>query len=152
VWLLELSPNEASMRVILADGNPEMREIIRSLLAEHPDIEVIGDAADGRSALGRPREREPALLLMDAVMAGVGGNKATRLVHAALRSIQVIGLSLHDDRHFVEAMRAAVAAGYLREDRAHAGLPVVLRGVDAGGSCSLGPKVPAETLSRERFG
>jgi DNA-binding NarL/FixJ family response regulator len=74
------------MRVVLADDDARMREALRSLLAEHPDIDVVGDAADG---------------------------------HAALPRVRVIGLSLHADRHFIAAMRAAGASGYLRKDRIH---------------------------------
>jgi DNA-binding NarL/FixJ family response regulator len=118
----------------LADDDAEMRETLRSLLAEHPDIDVAGEAADGRAALERALELEPALVLMDVGMPGMGGIEATRLVRAALPSVQVIGLSLHDDRHFVAAMRAAGAAGYLCKDRIHEELAAALRAVAGGGS------------------
>jgi DNA-binding NarL/FixJ family response regulator len=111
-----------------------MREVLRSLLAEHADIEVVGDAADGRAALERARELEPALVVMDVVMRGMGGIEATRRLLAALPSIRVIGLSLHEDRHFVAAMRAAGASGYLRKDRLHEEPAQALRTVAAGGT------------------
>jgi DNA-binding NarL/FixJ family response regulator len=111
-----------------------MRKALRSLLAEHPDIEVAGDAADGRAALECARECEPNIVLMDVVMAGMGGIEATRRLRVALPSVQVIGMSLHDDRRFVAAMRAAGAAGYLRKDRIHEELAAALRAVAGGGS------------------
>jgi DNA-binding NarL/FixJ family response regulator len=122
------------MRVVLADDDAEIRETLRSLLAEQPDIEVVGEAADGRAALDCVLKLEPALVLMDVGMPGMGGIEATRRVCAALPSVQVIGLSLHDDRHFVEAMRAAGAAGYLCKDRIHEDLAAALRAVAGGGS------------------
>ena len=122
------------MRVVLTDDDAGMREGLRSLLAEHPDIEVVGDAADGQSAIDRARELEPAIVVMDVEMPGMGGIEATRRVLAALPSIRVIGLSLHEDRHFAAAMRAAGASGYLRKDRLHEELAQALRAVAAGGT------------------
>ena len=122
------------MRIVLADDDARMRETLRSLLAEHPDIEVVGDAADGWAAIECARDSEPAIVLMDVMMAGMGGIEATRRLHAALPSVQVIGMSLHDDRHFVAAMRTAGAAGYLLKDRIHEELATALRVVAAGGN------------------
>jgi DNA-binding NarL/FixJ family response regulator len=122
------------MRVLLADDDAGMREMLRSLLAEQPDIEVVADAVDGQAALERARELEPALVVMDVVMPGMGGIEATRRVLAALPGVRVIALSLHEDRHFVAAMRAAGASGYLRKDRLQEELAQALRAVAAGGS------------------
>jgi DNA-binding NarL/FixJ family response regulator len=123
------------MHVVLADDDEEMREALRAVLAEHPDIEVVGEVADGRAAVESVLELSPDLVLMDVVMTGMGGIEATRLVLEALPSVRVIGLSLHDDRHFVEAMRAAGASGYLRKDRVHEQLAQAMRAVAAGGTC-----------------
>jgi DNA-binding NarL/FixJ family response regulator len=122
------------MRVVLADDDAGMREVLRSLLVEHLDIEVVGDAADGQGAIERARTLAPAIVVMDVVMPGMGGIEATRMVIAALPKVRVIGLSLHEDRHFVAAMRAAGASGYLRKDRLNEELAPALRAVAAGGS------------------
>jgi DNA-binding NarL/FixJ family response regulator len=123
------------MRVVLADDDEEMRDALRALLAEHPDIEVVGEAADGRAAVECVLKVGPALVLMDVAMPGMGGIEATHVLLESLPSVQVIGLSLHDDRHFVEAMRAAGASGYLRKDRVHEQLVRAMRVVAAGGTC-----------------
>ena len=137
-------PSDATMRVVLVDDDAGMREALRGLLAEHPDIEVVGEVADGRAAVECMLELRPTLVLMDVVMTGMGGIEATRLVLEALPSVQVIGLSLHDDRHFVEAMRAAGASGYLLKDRAHEELAQAMRVVAAGGTCwPSGPDGPS---------
>ena len=94
------------MRIVLVDDDARMREVLQRQLAAHPVIDVVGEAADGRAALERVRELAPDIVLMDVVMPGMGGIKATRLVLAALPLARVIGLSLHEDRHFVAAMRA----------------------------------------------
>jgi DNA-binding NarL/FixJ family response regulator len=122
------------VRIVLVDDDAGMRKTLHSLLAEHPDIEVVGDAADGWAALECARESEPTIVLMDVVMAGMGGIEATRLLHAALPSVQVIGMSLHGDRHFVSAMRTAGAAGYLLKGRIHEDLAAALRAVADGGN------------------
>jgi DNA-binding NarL/FixJ family response regulator len=137
------------MRVVLVDDDAGMREALRGLLAEHPDIEVVGEVADGRGAVECVLELRPTLVLMDVVMTGMGGIEATRLVREALPSVQVIGLSLHDDRHFVEAMRAAGASGYLRKDRVHEQLAQAMRAVAAGGTCwPSGPEPPRPAAAR----
>ena len=130
----ELVTSETTIRVVLADDDARVRETLRDLLAEHPDIEVVSEAADGRAALERAGEFEPALVLMDVVMSGMGGIEATHLLRAALPSVKVIALSLHEDRQFVAAMRAAGASGYLLKDRVHEELARSLRGVAAGGN------------------
>jgi DNA-binding NarL/FixJ family response regulator len=122
------------VRILLADDDARIREALRGLLAEYPDLEVVGDAADGWAALECARKCEPTIVLMDVVMAGMGGIEATRRLHAALPSVQVIAMSLHDDRHFVEAMRTAGAVGYLLKDRIHEELPAALRAVADGGN------------------
>lgn len=122
------------MRVVLVDDDAEIREALRSLLAEHLDVEVVGEAADGRTAIERARELEPALLLMDVVMPGMGGIEATRLMRAEFPEISMIALSLHDNRQFIVAMRAAGASGYLLKDRLHEELAQALQAVAGGGT------------------
>ena len=137
------------MRVVLADDDGEMRDALRALLAEHPDIEVVGEAVDGRAAVECVLELRPTLVLMDVVMIGMGGIEATRLVLEALPSVRVIGLSLHDDRHFVEAMRAAGASGYLLKDRVREQVAQAMRAVAAGGTCwPSGPEPPRPAAAR----
>ncbi len=139
----ELVTNQTTIRVVLADDDAQVREALRKLLAQHPDIEVIGEAADGRAALECAREFGPALVLMDVVMPGMGGIEATRLVRAALPSVRVIALSLHEDRRFVAAMRAAGASGYVLKEHVHEELARALRGVAAGGTWwAVGAQAP----------
>jgi DNA-binding NarL/FixJ family response regulator len=129
------------MRVVLVDDDAEMREALGAVLAAHADIEVVGEVVDGQTAVECVRELRPSLVLMDVVMTGMGGIEATRLVLEALPSVHVIGLSLHDDRHFVEAMRAAGASGYLCKDRVHEQVAQAMRAVAAGGTCwPVGPE------------
>ena len=132
------------MRVVLVDDDARIRDALRALLAEHPDIEVVGEVADGRAAVECVLELQPALVLMDVMMTGMGGIEATRLVLEALPSVRVIGLSLHDDRHFVEAMRTAGASGYVLKDRVHEQLAQALHVVAAGGAWwPSGPESPS---------
>jgi DNA-binding NarL/FixJ family response regulator len=67
-------------------------------------------------------------------MPRMGGIEATRLLLAALPRVRVLVLSLHQDRHFAAAMRAAGASGYLRKDRIHEELAQALRALAAGGT------------------
>lgn len=136
---------EPTIRVVLVDDDARVRLVLRDLLAELTDIEVVSEAADGRAALERARECEPAIVLMDVMMSGMGGIEGTQQVRTALPSVQVIALSLHDDRRLVAAMHAAGASGYLLKSHLHEELAPALRTVAAGGTWwASGSEIPIQ--------
>jgi len=99
------------MRIFLADDHAPYRKRLGSFLDDEPDLEVVGQAPDGETALRRVLESEPDIVLMDVVMPGLGGVEATRQIKAALPNLRVIALSLHRDRSFVDAMLDAGGLG-----------------------------------------
>jgi DNA-binding NarL/FixJ family response regulator len=107
-----------SIRILLADDHRILREGLRSLLAQQPDITVVGEASDGQTAVALARTLRPDLVIMDVVMPGLDGVAATRLIRAECPDTRVIALSMHSDRRFVSEMVRAGALGYLVKDSA----------------------------------
>ncbi len=100
-------------RVLLVDDHAILREGLRALLSTEDDLEVVGEAADGETAIELARQLNPDVVVMDIGLLRISGVEATRKIVEADPRVRVIGLSIHDDRHFVSAMLAAGAKGYL---------------------------------------
>jgi DNA-binding NarL/FixJ family response regulator len=118
-----------SIRILLVDDHRILREGLRSLLTQQPDIEVVGEACDGEQAVTLALELVPDLVIMDVVMAGTDGVAATRRIRAECPGARVIALSMHSDRRFVSEMLRAGAIGYLVKDSAFEELHQAVRTV-----------------------
>jgi DNA-binding NarL/FixJ family response regulator len=117
------------IRVLLADDHKLVRAGIRSLLERLPDIEVVGEASDGREALRLIGEHHPQIVLMDVSMPGLNGLEATRRVAKSFPDVSVIILSIYsDEEHVYQALRAG-ASGYLLKGAAIAELELAIRAV-----------------------
>jgi PAS domain S-box-containing protein len=101
------------IRVVLADDHTVMREGVAGLLGREPDIEIVGQAPDGRAAVELAAELLPDVILMDMNMPGLDGLEATRAIHTDHSGIRVIGLSMFDDDEHARALREAGAVDYL---------------------------------------
>jgi DNA-binding NarL/FixJ family response regulator len=118
-----------SIRILLADDHRILREGLRSLLAQQPDVTVVGEASDGDSVVALARQLQPDLVIMDVVMPGTDGIAATRQIRAECPETKVIALSMHSDRRFVSEMVRAGAQGYLVKDSAFEELNLAVRTV-----------------------
>jgi DNA-binding NarL/FixJ family response regulator len=104
------------IRILLVDDHKILRDGICSLLKEYPDMEVVGEAADGKSALNLVKELSPDMVIMDISMPDLNGIEATRKILADYPHIKVMALSMHYDKHFVSEIFKAGASGYLLKD------------------------------------
>jgi DNA-binding NarL/FixJ family response regulator len=118
-----------NIRILLADDHRILREGLRSLLEQQPDITVVGEASDGDAVVALARELRPDLVIMDVVMPGMDGIAATRQIRAECPATKVIALSMHSDRRFVSEMVRAGAMGYLVKDSAFEELNQAVRTV-----------------------
>ncbi len=104
---------ERKIRVLLVDDHSVVREGIALQLRQEPDIEIVGEAADGAAALELVRALRPDVVTMDVNMPGMSGVDATRAIHAELPRTRVVGLSMSDESEQGTAMRKAGAVHYL---------------------------------------
>jgi DNA-binding NarL/FixJ family response regulator len=120
-----------SVRVVLADDHRIFREGLRVLLESQGNVEVVGDAEDGRTAIRVARELSPDIVIMDIAMPDLNGIQATRQIVAEVPGVKVIALSMHSKKQFVSEMLKAGASAYLLKDCALEELQFALRAVAA---------------------
>jgi DNA-binding NarL/FixJ family response regulator len=118
-----------SIRIILADDHPIVRAGIRAELERMPEVEVAGEASDGREALQLVRDHHPNVVFMDISMHGLNGLEATARITKEFPQVRVIILSMHQsEEYFWHALQAG-ATGYLLKKAATAELGTALRQV-----------------------
>jgi len=120
------------IRVLLVDDHKIVRDGLRSMLAKQMDIEVVGEADNGRDAITATRENRPDVVIMDIGMRELNGIDATRQLVAEFHSVRVVALSMHSDRRYVSEMLAAGATGYLLKDSAFDELTTAIRAAAEG--------------------
>jgi len=109
-----------------------MREGLCTLIEKQPDMEVVGEAENGRVAVQRTRELAPEVVVMDIAMPDLNGVEATRQILTHTPGVKVIGLSMHSAERFVVEMLKAGSSGYLLKDCAFEELLLAIRTVLAG--------------------
>jgi DNA-binding NarL/FixJ family response regulator len=122
------------IRVVLADDQPLVRTGLRMILSAEPDLEVVGEAADGAQAVAVCAESAPDVVLMDVRMPVMDGIEATAKVTAAADAPRVLVLTTFDlDEVVYDALRAG-ASGFLLKDAPEERLTTAIRVVADGGS------------------
>lgn len=118
--------------VLLADDHTVVRDGLRYLLEAQPDIEVVGDAADGREAVKLATLLEPDIVIIDITMPELNGIEATYQIRQLCPSTRIIILSMHaNTRHIARALEAG-AQGYLIKESAGIEVVEAVRAVFAG--------------------
>ncbi len=105
-----------TIKILVADNHPIVRQGLALLLAGEPDMEVVGEAEDCFSTLKLIREVSPQVVIMDISMPDLNGVEATREILSQFPKVKVIALSMHSDSLFVLNMLNAGASGYLLKD------------------------------------
>jgi DNA-binding NarL/FixJ family response regulator len=118
--------------VLLADDHAMFRRGLRTLLEVEGDIEVVGEAKNGRHAVELTRKLRPAVVLMDIAMPVLNGLEATRTILKTLPLTKVLMLSAHGDDAYVEQTTALGAAGYMLKQSCACLLPHAIRNIQAG--------------------
>ena len=119
-------------RVLLADDHKILRQGLRTLLEQEKDIQVVGEADNGRSSVKLTGELAPDVVIMDVAMPDLNGIDATRRIAEAEPRTRVLALSMHSDGRYVKGMLQAGARGYILKDCAAEELTHAIRTVMAG--------------------
>ncbi len=121
-----------SIQIILAEDHRITREGLVNMLKDQPDMEVVGEAGNGREAIRLARELSPDLVIMDVTMPDLNGIDSTRIITSSPKNVKVIALSMYSDKQFVQGMMQAGASGYLLKDCAFNELAHAVRAVFKG--------------------
>lgn len=129
-----------TVRIVLADDHPVVREGLKLLLGAQPDMEVVGEAADGATACELVATLVPDVLLIDFSLPVIDGAEVTRRVLAGGSHTKVLPLTVHEERIYVEQLLRAGASGYVLKRTAATEIVTAVR-VVAGGGTYLDPAI-----------
>ncbi|MGE5644675.1 MAG: response regulator [Acidobacteriota bacterium] len=137
------------IRILLADDHAMVRQGFRMILAAQPDMEIAGEAGNGREAVELAMELKPDVVVMDVAMPELNGIEATRRIAASLPRTRVLALSMYKDSVYVREILRAGARGFLLKDAIDRDLLAAVRAV-AAGEGYLSPAVSEAVLSDYR--
>jgi len=138
-----------TIRVLIVDDHSVVRQGLQMFLALDPDIEIIGEAENGREALLRARELRPDVILMDLLMPEMNGVAAIKAIKAELPEIEIIALtSVLEDKAIFDAIREG-ATGYLLKDTESHKLCEAIKAASVG-QVQLSPEVAARLMREIR--
>jgi len=137
------------IKILLADDHALVRQGFKMILGSQPDMQIVGEAGNGREAVELAEKLQPDLVVMDVTMPELNGIEATRRVAAASPRTRVLALSMHKDAVYVREILRAGARGYLLKDSVDADLLAAVRSV-AKGEGYLSPGVSDAVLTDYR--
>lgn len=122
------------LHIFLVDDHAALREGLRLLIDAQPDMEVTGQAGDGRSALQKITDCTPDIVVMDVTMPDLNGAQTTERLKERCPAVRVLALTRHGDQGYMRRMFEAGASGYVLKRAAVEELVVAIRTVAAGGT------------------
>ncbi|MFC1401925.1 MULTISPECIES: response regulator transcription factor [Streptacidiphilus] len=129
-----------TVRIVLADDQPLVRAGLRMVIADAPDLEIVGEAGTGTEAVRTVRELRPDVVVMDIQMPGMDGIEATRMITTDTPAPRVLMLTTFDDDNNVYSALRAGASGFLVKDMALDDILAATR-VVAAGDALIAPSV-----------
>ncbi len=136
----------AKHRILLAEDHSILREGLRALLAQEPDIEVVAEAENGRQAVLYTAQFRPDLVLMDLSMPYTNGTEAIHNIKTRYPSTHVLILTVHKTDEYIRAVLKAGANGYVLKDDSRAELLIAIRSV-LGGKTYLSPAIVGSVIN-----
>jgi len=122
------------IKILLVDDHAIMRDGIKALLSIHDDIEIVGEASEGKEAIEMAQELAPDVVVMDIGMPGMDGLEATRRLTKRNPRIKVLVLTQHDNKEYIFSTIKAGAAGYVPKKALGSELVSAIRSVCRGDS------------------
>jgi len=120
------------IRLLVADDHPVVRAGLRMLLSAEPDMEVVGEAVDGKTAVERALELRPDVVVMDLTMGDMDGLAATQEIVDHLPRTKVVVLTMHSDEEYLRQALNAGATGYVLKEAVDTEIAVAIRVVQRG--------------------
>jgi DNA-binding NarL/FixJ family response regulator len=117
-----------SLRVLIADDHESVRKGVCVILGTRGDIEVCGEASNGREAIDKAKELQPNLIILDITMPVLSGIDAAEVIRTALPHVPILFLSMHQSRQIVAEAKRIGVQGYVRKSEA---ATTLLNAVDA---------------------
>jgi two-component system, NarL family, response regulator NreC len=121
-------------RIFLVDDHLVLREVLALLINRQPDMEVVGEASDGRDVVQQVLTCEPNLVIMDISLPGQSGIEITRQLRQCCPDVQVVTLTRHSEPGYVQQLLQAGAHGYVLKRTSSEALLSAIRAVAAGGT------------------
>ena len=122
----------SKIRVLLAEDHTIVRQGLKSLLEAQEDLEVIGEAEDGRQAVEKVKELVPDIIVIDITMPNLNGIEATRQIKKLNAKVKILVLTVHDNEEYIHQILQAGASGYLLKESAVSDLVSAIKAVDKG--------------------
>ncbi len=122
------------IKILVVDDHAVMRDGIRALVGVHEDIEIVGEASEGREAVEKVKELVPDVVVMDIAMPDMDGMEATRRIVKEKAGVKVLILTQHDNKEYVLSAIKAGAAGYVPKRALGSDLISAIRAVSQGNS------------------
>lgn len=135
-----------SIRLLIADDHALVRSGLRSMLQREPDIEIVGEACNGREAVELCRSLGPDLVLMDVRMPEMDGLEATRAVKHEHPGLGVLMVTMHENRDYMLEATKAGAAGYVLKDASREELLSAVRRAVDGETLDFGVTQPGHEV------
>lgn len=133
-------------RILLVEDHTLLRVGLRALLSHDPDLEVVGEASNGRDALRAISDLSPDLAIMDLTMPGMNGVEAIAQIKRRYPQVRVLVLTLHRAEEYIHESLKAGADGYILKDATHDELRVAIRSV-LNGKTYLSPDISNNVVS-----
>ncbi len=146
---MQIDMSKKRITVLLAEDHAIVREGVRKLLEMEEDLEVIGEAEDGRRAVALVKELRPSVVVMDVAMPLLNGLEATRQILKAVPGTRVIILSSHCDDAYVKDAMESGAMGFLIKQSSARDLSEGIREVNKG-NLFFGPFLAKRLLKRQQ--
>ena len=135
------------LRVVLADDHTMMREGLRLLVAAQPDMEVVGEADNGRAAVTLVQTVHPDVVVMDVSMPDMNGLRATQVLAESNPEVRILTLTRHTDGGYLQQLLRAGSSGYVLKQSASEELVRAIRAV-AAGRTYLDPAITEQAVDR----
>jgi two-component system, NarL family, response regulator NreC len=138
------------IRILLADDHTVVRQGFRAILGQQPDMEIVGEAGNGRDVMRLAQDLTPDVIVMDVAMPELNGIEATRRLCGSVSNTRVLALSMHKDSVYVREMLKAGAKGYLLKDSVDRDLLEAVRALARGGEY-ISPAVQSALMANYKI-